>query len=87
MRYGILGITQAHRDDGTPVALGGLRLRALLAALALRPGRVWTAEALIGEIWGDAPPADAPGALQALVARLRQPGGRGAVRLGGGGEG
>ena len=30
---------QAHRDDGTAVPLGGARLRALLAALALRPGR------------------------------------------------
>ncbi|MGP3924149.1 AfsR/SARP family transcriptional regulator [Streptomyces sp. 8N616] len=79
MRYGILGTTQAHRDDGTPVALGGVRLRALLAALALDPGRVRTAESLIGEVWDGDPPADAAGALQALVGRLRRTLGHGAV--------
>ncbi|MFF3558428.1 BTAD domain-containing putative transcriptional regulator [Streptomyces sp. NPDC002574] len=72
MRYGILGTTQAHRDDGTAVPLAGNRLRALLAALALRPGRVRTTEALIDEVWEGEPPADATGALQALVARLRR---------------
>lgn len=39
VRYAILGTAQATRDDGTPVAVGGARLRALLTALALRPGR------------------------------------------------
>ncbi|MFI5521433.1 AfsR/SARP family transcriptional regulator [Streptomyces platensis] len=72
MHYGILGTTQAGRADGTPVALGGARLRALLAALALRPGRALSPELLIGDIWGAAPPADAAGALQALVGRLRR---------------
>ncbi|TJZ56096.1 AfsR family transcriptional regulator [Streptomyces piniterrae] len=72
MRYGILGTTQAGRADGTPVALGGARLRALLAALALRPGRALTSDALIADIWGMDPPADAAGALQALVGRLRR---------------
>ncbi|MDX3075341.1 BTAD domain-containing putative transcriptional regulator [Streptomyces sp. MI02-7b] len=72
MRYGILGTTQAHRDDGTAVPLAGNRLRALLAALALRPGRVRTTEALIDEVWEGEPPSDATGALQALVARLRR---------------
>ncbi|MFJ6752055.1 ATP-binding protein [Streptomyces sp. NPDC091266] len=79
MRYGILGTTQAHRADGTPVALGGARLRALLAALALRPGRARGADALIADIWGMDPPADAAGALQALVGRLRRALGRPAV--------
>ncbi|MEV0279318.1 BTAD domain-containing putative transcriptional regulator [Streptomyces sp. NPDC050610] len=79
MRYGILGTTQAHRDDGTTVALGGARLRSLLAALALRPGRTRAAEALIDEIWEAEPPADAHGALQALVGRLRRALGHDAV--------
>lgn len=79
MRYGILGTTQAHRDDGTAVPLAGTRLRAVLAALALRPGRVRTTEALIDEVWEGEPPADATGALQALVARLRRAIGHGAV--------
>ncbi|WP_066935268.1 AfsR/SARP family transcriptional regulator [Streptomyces sp. NBRC 110611] len=72
MRYGILGTTQAGRADGTPVALGGARLRALLAALALRPGRALSPDVLIADVWGMDPPADAAGALQALVSRLRR---------------
>ncbi|OMI37867.1 winged helix family transcriptional regulator [Streptomyces sparsogenes DSM 40356] len=79
MRYALLGTTQAHRDDGTPVALGGTRLRVLLTVLALRPGRVHTTGALIGEIWDADPPADGHGALQALVGRLRRALGKDAV--------
>ncbi|MFI0741522.1 AfsR/SARP family transcriptional regulator [Streptomyces sp. NPDC021100] len=79
MRYGILGTTQAHTDDGRPVAVGGARLRALLAAFALNPGRGHASGMLIDLVWGDEPPADAPGALQALVARLRRALGAGAV--------
>ncbi|MFG1806398.1 BTAD domain-containing putative transcriptional regulator [Streptomyces sp. NPDC049040] len=79
MRYTILGTTQALRDDGEPVALAGGRLRALLTALALRPGRVVTADVLIDEVWDGDPPAGATGALQALVGRLRRAVGHDAV--------
>ncbi|MFF4605339.1 BTAD domain-containing putative transcriptional regulator [Streptomyces sp. NPDC001339] len=79
MRYGILGTTQAGRADGTPVALGGARLRTLLAALALRPGRALSPDVLIAEVWGMDPPADAAGALQALISRLRRALGHSAV--------
>ncbi|MFF8829192.1 BTAD domain-containing putative transcriptional regulator [Streptomyces sp. NPDC015131] len=72
MRISLLGPTRVHRADGSAVPVGGARLRALLTVLALRAGRTVPAGALIGEVWGDAPPADAPGALQALVARLRR---------------
>ncbi|MFJ9943565.1 AfsR/SARP family transcriptional regulator [Streptomyces erythrochromogenes] len=72
MRYAILGSVQAFRDDGTPVAVGGARLRALLTALALRPGRAVPARLLVEEVWDGAQPADAVAALQALVARLRR---------------
>ncbi|MCF3176932.1 winged helix-turn-helix domain-containing protein, partial [Streptomyces sioyaensis] len=85
MRYGILGTTQAGRADGTPVALGGARLRALLTALALRPGRALPPEVLIADIWGADPPADASGALQALVGRLRRALGHAAVASADGG--
>ncbi|MFE2229472.1 AfsR/SARP family transcriptional regulator [Streptomyces kronopolitis] len=85
MRYAILGTTQAGRADGTPVALGGARLRALLTALALRPGRALPPEVLITDIWGADPPADAPGALQALVGRLRRALGHDAVASADGG--
>ncbi len=72
VRYSILGTMQALRDDGTPVAIGGARLRALLTVLALRAGRTVPASVLVDEVWGGDPPADAPGALQALVGRLRR---------------
>ncbi|MFF2408316.1 BTAD domain-containing putative transcriptional regulator [Streptomyces sp. NPDC058092] len=72
MRYCILGTTQVLRDDGTAVALGGARLRALLTVLALRPGRTVPAAVLVDEVWDGDPPADAVGALQALVGRLRR---------------
>ncbi|MER6045305.1 AfsR/SARP family transcriptional regulator, partial [Streptomyces sp. NPDC001856] len=72
VRYRILGTTQAIRPDGTPVAVGGARLRALLTVLALRAGRTVPAGLLVEEVWSGDPPADAPGALQALVGRLRR---------------
>ncbi|NYE40449.1 BTAD domain-containing putative transcriptional regulator [Streptomyces fulvorobeus] len=85
MRYSILGTTRALRPDGTAVALGGARLRALLTVLALRPGRTVGAAALVDEVWDGDPPADAVGALQALVARLRRVLGRAAVESAEGG--
>ncbi|MFD5143263.1 BTAD domain-containing putative transcriptional regulator [Streptomyces sp. NPDC058401] len=85
MRYAMLGTTQAIRDDGSAVPVGGARLRALLTALALRPGRAVPAAALIEEVWDGDPPADGPAALQALVGRLRRALGREAVGSGEGG--
>ncbi|MFD6275702.1 BTAD domain-containing putative transcriptional regulator [Streptomyces sp. NPDC060209] len=79
MHYGILGTTRALRADGTAVALGGARLRALLTVLALRPGHTVPAGHLVDEVWDGDPPADASGALQALVGRLRRALGRDAV--------
>ncbi|MCX5196468.1 AfsR/SARP family transcriptional regulator [Streptomyces sp. NBC_00249] len=74
MRYRILGVTEARDETGAPLPLGGARLRALLAALALRAGGPAAAPVaeLVDEVWGDAPPQDPPAALQALVARLRR---------------
>ncbi|MFE3767269.1 BTAD domain-containing putative transcriptional regulator, partial [Streptomyces sp. NPDC059104] len=74
MRYLILGTTEARDETGAPLPLGGARLRALLAALALRAGGPAAAPvaALVDEVWGDYPPQDAPAALQALVSRLRR---------------
>ncbi|MEU9386311.1 BTAD domain-containing putative transcriptional regulator, partial [Streptomyces sp. NPDC048279] len=74
MRYRILGVTRATDDQGTPIPVGGPRLRALLTVLALHPHRTRTPESLIQEVWAadDDPPQDAPAALQALVGRLRR---------------
>ncbi|MEV6583316.1 BTAD domain-containing putative transcriptional regulator [Streptomyces sp. NPDC051582] len=82
MRYLILGVTEARDETGASLPIGGARLRALLAALALRAGgpAAATVADLVDDVWGDAPPQDAPAALQALVARLRRAlGGRLAV--------
>ncbi|WP_369367294.1 BTAD domain-containing putative transcriptional regulator [Streptomyces sp. CG4] len=72
VRYRLLGTTQVLRPDGTAVPVGGARLRALLGVLALRAGRTVPAAVLVDEVWGADPPADAVGALQALVGRLRR---------------
>ncbi|MDG4863150.1 BTAD domain-containing putative transcriptional regulator, partial [Streptomyces sp. T-3] len=79
MRYCLLGPTQAIRPDGTAVPVGGARLRALLTVLALRTGRTVPVAQLVDEVWDGEPPADATGALQALIGRLRRSLGPGVV--------
>ncbi|MFE6183287.1 ATP-binding protein [Streptomyces sp. NPDC056465] len=85
MRYLVLGVTEARDEHGGVLPVGGARLRALLAALALRAGRPAPVTALIDDVWADDPPQDAPAALQALVGRLRRALGRDAVVGGPGG--
>ncbi|WP_019631259.1 AfsR/SARP family transcriptional regulator [Actinomadura atramentaria] len=70
MRIAILGPLEVTAD-GRPVAVGGARLRALAALLALDAGRPVAASALVDALWGDDVPAAAPAALQSLVSRLR----------------
>ncbi|MCX5074262.1 winged helix-turn-helix domain-containing protein [Streptomyces sp. NBC_00513] len=74
MQYLLLGPTEARDDSHAPLPIGGARLRALLASLALRAGAplAVTVTDLVDEVWGDDPPRDAPAALQALVSRLRR---------------
>ncbi|WP_425575910.1 AfsR/SARP family transcriptional regulator [Streptomyces axinellae] len=79
--FRVLGTTQVFREDGTPVPVGGARLRALLTALALAGGRAVCTDTLAAAVWAEdeEPPADETGALQALVGRLRRSLGREAV--------
>ncbi|MFG2149415.1 ATP-binding protein [Streptomyces sp. NPDC048696] len=79
--YRILGPADAQDDTGTPIPLGGPRLRALLTALAARADHDTPVPptALVDDIWADDPPADAHAALQALVGRLRRTLGHDAV--------
>ncbi|MFF4269113.1 BTAD domain-containing putative transcriptional regulator [Streptomyces sp. NPDC001536] len=70
-RVELLGAVRVCGGDG-PVDIGGARLRMLLARLALEAGRPVSVDSLVDGLWGEQPPADATGALQALVSRLRK---------------
>ncbi|WP_101786101.1 BTAD domain-containing putative transcriptional regulator [Nonomuraea indica] len=72
MRVELLGPFEVRNRDGAVVEVPGVRLRALLAALALEPGRIVSRTRLVDWIWGRQPPADEVNALQALVSRLRR---------------
>lgn len=71
MEIGLLGAVEVT-VDGSPVPIGGQRLRAVLARLALDAGRMVTVNTLVDAVWGDDPPAGAVNALQSLVSRLRR---------------
>lgn len=72
VQIGMLGPLEIRIDDGGLIEVPGARLRALLIALALEPGRVVPKATLVDWIWGEQPPSDAANALQALVSRLRR---------------
>lgn len=72
VRIGMLGSFEVRTGDGVAVEVPGARLRGLLAALALEPGRIVPRARLVDWVWGEEPPADAANALQVLVSRLRK---------------
>jgi DNA-binding SARP family transcriptional activator len=57
---------------GTSIALGGPKPRALLAALALEPGRVVSVDRLVEALWPGEPPETAAHAVQVYVSQLRK---------------
>jgi DNA-binding SARP family transcriptional activator len=89
LRYAILGPLEAAADGG-PLAVGGPRVRALLAVLLLDANRVVPTTRLVDALWEEEPPASARQALHFLVHKLRRilaadPGGRGALATKGSG--
>ncbi|MCD0452634.1 AAA family ATPase [Actinocorallia sp. API 0066] len=66
--------------DGVELPLPGLRRKAVLARLALRPGEVVGVDRLIDAVWDGDPPATAVNALQSHVSYLRRLLGPDAVR-------
>ncbi|MFI6261876.1 BTAD domain-containing putative transcriptional regulator [Micromonospora sp. NPDC051006] len=72
MQIGMLGSFEVRTDGGAFADVPGARLRGLLVALALEPGRVVPKATLVDWIWGEQPPADATNALHRLVSRLRK---------------
>lgn len=67
----LLGTFEVLGNDA-PLALGGLKQRAIVAVLALTPGRPVSAHRLVEEIWGPEAPAQATASLQAYVSNLRR---------------
>lgn len=71
VRLRVLG-ELAATFGGAVLDLGGRRQRAVLAALVIMRDQVVSAERLAGCVWGDRPPANPAGALQAYVSHLRR---------------
>ncbi|MYR02241.1 AfsR/SARP family transcriptional regulator, partial [Streptomyces sp. SID6139] len=74
--FGHAALDHAVPGEGTPDtavrAIGSPKVRALLAALLLEPGRVVSVESLKDALWGGAPPASAQASLHNHVTRLRR---------------
>jgi len=58
--------------DGVPQPVPGLRRKAVLAALALHPGELLTADQLTDIVWGETAPATATNTLQSHISHLRR---------------
>jgi DNA-binding SARP family transcriptional activator len=67
----LLGPVEAV-DDNRPLALGGVKQRALLALLLLHANQMVSRDRLIDELWGESPPATAGKIVQVYVSRLRK---------------
>lgn len=79
VRIRLLGGVEVVDGSGTAVDIGAGKCRALLAALAMQPGRAIPDWRLIDLLWGEQPPRTAVRTLQSYIARLR--GGLGAGRI------
>jgi hypothetical protein len=62
-----MGSLEAVGDNGGAITVRGVRLQALLAALALRCGTTVPVDRLVDNVWGDTPPAGSTNALQRHV--------------------
>ncbi|MFC4911814.1 BTAD domain-containing putative transcriptional regulator [Actinomadura gamaensis] len=86
MRFGVLGPLAVWTDGGEPVRVPEAKVRLLLAVLLAAEGGVVSSDRLVEELWGDRPPRNPLGTLQARVSQLRkalddaEPGGRALVK-------
>jgi DNA-binding SARP family transcriptional activator/tetratricopeptide (TPR) repeat protein len=71
LRLGILGPLIVWRD-GSPVALGGTRQRAVLGALALHSADGLHRDAIVDLLWGEDPPPSAVAIVHSQISQLRQ---------------
>ncbi|MFD0898934.1 BTAD domain-containing putative transcriptional regulator [Actinomadura sediminis] len=72
MRFGVLGPLAVWTGDGTALRVPEAKVRAVLAALLVEPGRTVSADRLVDALWGDRPPRNPAGTLQARVSQLRK---------------
>jgi DNA-binding SARP family transcriptional activator len=68
----LFGPLEVTDGTGRVLDLGTRKQRALLAMLALEPGRVVPLDRMIDELWSGEPPAQATRTLQAYLAHLRK---------------
>ncbi len=71
VQFRMLGPLQVEHE-GHPLDLGRPKQRALLALLLVHAGHVVSTDRIVEELWQGVPPADASGAVQVQVSRLRQ---------------
>ena len=72
LRIQLLGGFAVHVDGGGPFSLSARKGRALLAYLALPPGRPHSREKLTSLLWGETPDGQARQAFRQTLSRLRR---------------
>ncbi|MGR6918643.1 AfsR/SARP family transcriptional regulator [[Actinomadura] parvosata] len=76
VRFAVLGPLLVQDDEGRPVKIVEVKVRALLADLLVHDGRPVPTDRLIEDIWHGRPPGNPANALQAKVSQLRRALGR-----------
>jgi YVTN family beta-propeller protein len=71
MQYALLGPLEVRAGDRV-IPLGGVKQRALLAALLLHANEVVSRDRLIDGLWGERPPVTAAHTVETYVSRLRK---------------
>ncbi|MGD0062335.1 MAG: BTAD domain-containing putative transcriptional regulator [Streptosporangiaceae bacterium] len=71
MKFRLLGPLEVRVGDDWK-GIGAPKWRSVLAALLINSGQIVSADALIDEVWGDAPPAKAANLISIYVLRLRR---------------
>ena len=71
MRFRLLGPLEVRAGEEWR-GIGAPKWRSVLAALLIDAGQIVSADTLINEVWGDAPPARAANLISIYVLRLRR---------------
>jgi LuxR family maltose regulon positive regulatory protein len=71
MEFRLLGPLEVL-DGDTPIVLGGLKQRALLARLLVTPNRTVAVDRLVDDLWGEDAPDSAVKMVQIFISQLRK---------------